>query len=568
MPLKGIFQSMLNKMNTKSKNYTKNIKTATLKVSKVAVFCLFMGLIGLFTTFFAPKSAFSAVWQNPTVTPPGFPAELEPPINTSDSTQIKKGGLYVATQDGALVVGTTADPGTNKLYVVGNMTMNGNTDMNGNLIVSGTAYASNLIAGDATITNDINIQSGLFRTVGDQIFVNTSSGAGKLNITSSNQSAIVAYGSHTDSIISAINSGNSGGGGISASGYSYGVSGVSTHGYGVLADAKSGGIAGLYAKASNTAYGAVSRGFYGVVGFDNTENIDNPVFNGPAGTLAGLFEGSVEIVPSAGGNADFTVDTNTFVVNSSTNRVGVGTINPSVRLHTLGSDNQSAIYSQAGNNSTLMNYGGPTQTVAGVYGEGGTVSYNGGGTGWNFGVYGKAGNPGTGRTVGVMGVDYNGAVNSYAGWFDGEVKVDGQLSVLGPAEVDGTLEVGGNIVGYSDLNLIGTDSDINLTGTSSDITMTGSIDAGGDITHYGKLIMTGGLPALEGGLAADCNVEPDNYAEGTMFVCYWCSSLVTQRTHAVMARMDGRWINIGYTKGALCSTPYEPEVAIDNPQNP
>jgi hypothetical protein len=36
-----------------------------------------------------------------------------------------------------------------------------------------------------------------------------------------------------------------------------------------------------------------------------------------------------------------------------------------------------------------------------------------------------------------------------------------------------------------------------------------------------------------------------------------------------MARMDGRWVNIGYAKGALCSTPYNPELPnIGLPENP
>ncbi|MFA6391843.1 MAG: hypothetical protein WCW66_03785 [Patescibacteria group bacterium] len=548
-------------MKIKSK---KILKTASLKVSKVAVFCLIIGVFAFFGGIMAPKFVFSAVWQNPTVTPPNYPADLQPPLNTSPSTQEKKGGLYVATQDGALVIGTALDPGTNKLYVDGTTTLDGDVLMNSNLSVSNTANVSNLIAGDATISNSLNVNSGLLRTVNDQIFINTASGPGKLNITSANQSAIVAYGSTEGAIITATNVGASGGGGVDATGFDYGIAGSSTNGYGVLADAGSGGIAGLYAKASNSAYGAVGRGLYGVVGFDNTENIDNPVFNGPAGTLAALFEGSVEIVPSAGGNADFTVDTSTFVVNSSTNRIGIGTISPSVRLHTLGVDNQSAIYAQAGTNTIWQNHGGPTETVSGVYGEGGTITYNGAGTGWNFGVFGKAGNPGTGRTVGIMGVDFTGAPNSYAGYFEGKVEVVGQMSVTGSADIGDTLTVTGDIVGYGDLNLIGTNSDINMTGTDSDITMTGGINAGGDITHYGKLIMTGGLPALAGGVATDCNVEPENYAEGTLFVCYWCPSLVTQRMHAVMARMDGKWINIGYTKGSLCSIPYDPEVPRDS----
>jgi len=548
-------------INMKKKN-KKSLKTASLKVSKVAVFCLIVGVFGIIGGIFT-NSVLAVIWMEPSTDPHDIPADLEPPINTSLTSQEKKGGLYIATQDGGLGIGTTVIGG-NKLQVDGTTALNGIVSIQGDLTVSSTAVMTDLTAGDMTVVGDLTANGGMFNvdSDNDKISINTGSSLGKLNIATGDESGIVSLNTSSSyASIQGINNSLAGGTGIYGYGFEYGVWGYSSVGYGVLADARDSGIGGLYARGSDTRYGAVGRGLYGVVGFDTSADVDSPVFNGPAGTLAGLFQGSVEIVPSYGGNGDLTVDTDTFVVNSSTNRVGIGVASPIVKLHTVGVDDQSVIYAQAGTNTMWDGYdGSPTAIVAGVYGEGGTITYPNGGDpdiGWNFGVFGKAGDPGTGRSVGVMGVGFEGGGDTYAGWFDGYTKVEGQLSIIGPTTIEGSAEISGDIIGYSDLNLTG---DINMDLTAdSDITLTGSIDAGGDITYMGKLIMTGGLPALEGGTS--CDVSPSNYAEGTMFVCYYCASPSADRTHAVMVRMNGVWKSMGSVKGDSCAgPPYVPEL--------
>ncbi|MBU0613058.1 hypothetical protein KKB10_03490 [Patescibacteria group bacterium] len=524
----------------KKKN-KKSLIAASLKASKVAVFCLIVAGFGIVGGIITPN-VFAAVWQSPTVTPPDFPAELEPPLNTSVFVQEKKGGLSVATLDGSLGVGTTV-VGTNKLYVNGTTYLEGNVGIDGTLSVSATASVLDLLTNSATVANDLNVNSGLLsvNSSSNSIFINAINDFGIVNIAAGDESGIFAKNnSSSNAAIQGVNNSLLGGTGVYGYGQEYGIWGVSSTKYGVLADARDFGAGGLYARGGDTRYGAVGRGLYGVIGLDNTEDVNNPTFNGPAETLAGLFEGSVEIVPSAGGNADLTVNSDTFVVDSSTNRVGIGTNSPIVALHTIGVSDQSAVYAQAGTNTMWQDYDGPTATVAGIYGEGGTVTYDGAGTGWNFGVFGKAGDPGSGRSVGIMGSDFNGVGDTYAGWFDGKVEVEGQVSVSGKLSTLSSLEVAGDMVGYGGLNL------------------TGDIDIYGDITYLGKLRMDGGLLVMQGGTT--CDVGPDNYAEGTMFVCHFCPTPTGQRKHSVMARMNGVWIDIGYTLGDACNAgPYVPE---------
>jgi hypothetical protein len=398
-----------------------------------------------------------------------------------------------------------------------------------------------------------------------KILINDAIPLGLITVRTEVQQALTVESDYSaGNTIYTVNQNLASGSGIYGSGREYGINsttsatGITVIGDGTGLSGATGG--GLYAKGNNDTKGLVGRGLYGIVGLDNTEDINNPVFVGSGNSVAGLFEGSVDIIPSTGGNSDFIVDGNTLVVRALTNRVGIYTNNPAVRLHVMGENNISSISGIAGTNGTIAEYGSPTVTVAGVYGESGTVTYSGAGTGWNFGVYGKADNPGNSRSVGVMGVEY-GSGDTFAGWFDGEVEVDGKLSVtnkLRTYNAAGILTANSRITGSGDLNL--TNGDINLTGTDSGIFLTGNVNTEGDIEYTGKLNMYGGLPVY-GTQASTCNVAPSEYHEGTMYTCNWCPTPTGQRYFAIMVRMNKSWVNIGYGKGANCDgNPYDPEL--------
>ncbi|MBU0613057.1 hypothetical protein KKB10_03485 [Patescibacteria group bacterium] len=512
-------------------------KTATISVC-IALLCLIAG--------FGVNIVIAATWQDPAVAPPHL-GSLEPVLNTSLYAQEKIGGLNIATQDGSLGVGTTV-VGTNKLYVGGTTFLEGNADINGDLSVSASTNVLDLLTDSATVANDLNVHGGLLNvdSATNSIFINSINNSGLLNVEAEDGSGIVAINnSNSNAAIQGVNDSVVGGTGIYGYGLEYGISSRSSTGYGILADAKDTGIGGVFARGRDTGYGLIARGSYGVVGFDNTENIDNPVFSGPGTTLAGLFEGSVDIIPSAGGNADLGVNANTLFVSSFTDKVGVGTGNPATKLHIWGASDLSATYAKAGVNTAVAEYDGPTATVAGIYGEGGTVTYSGSGTGWDFGVFGKAGNPGVGRSVGVMGVeDGGGSDQTFAGWFDGDLIIGDSLET-GEYTSAGELEIAGDMIGNGDLSLTG-----NIVGQE-------------DIAYFGKLKMTGGLPFIHGRLFT-CDLAPTNYAEGTMYVCAWCPSLEASRFFALKVRMNRTWVTLGYTKGGRCSGSYDPEVPVDS----
>ncbi|MFA6271778.1 MAG: hypothetical protein WC693_01550 [Patescibacteria group bacterium] len=523
------------------------MKKALRQLNKTAIIGIFVVLASSFVAI-SINMVIAATWQDPTAVAPNL-GDLEPPINTSLSEQEKTGGLYVATQEGGLRVASGV-AGGEKFYVLGSSYLSGDTGISADLNLSGSLYSNSAVAGSATAGTDLNIHNGLFRVDGanGRVLINSSVANGSVTVKTENEPGIdVENDSVALATIQGIN-GASGGTGIYGSGYRYGISAGSLTEYAVLADAKRdewiGIEGGLYARGRNNAYGLVGRGLYGVTGFDNTEDLFDPHFDASGTTRAGLFEGSVDIIPSTGGNSDFVVDDSTLVVRSLTNKVGINTASPKTRLHVIGSDNTSSIYGLAGGNNSGVDYGTQTEAATAIYGESGTVTYSGAGTGWNFGVFGKAGDPGNGQSVGIMGVGNEIGGNTYAGWFDGFVQMNGGLSVTSKLKAYNTLTADSDINGFSNLNLAGTDSDINLTGTDGDIWLRDDISVGGGVEYIGKMYMDGGLPYLSTD-SSGCNVAPTYYAEGTMFTCSWCASDTTRYT-AIMVRMNYRWVNIGY----------------------
>ncbi len=133
------------------------------------------------------------------------------------------------------------------------------------------------------------------------------------------------------------------------------------------------------------------------------------------------------------------------------NKVGVGTIDPMVKLHVkeensagiLGSDLGNlysptqmlspAIYGFAENNTSTISYGimGHSYSTGSAYNEG-VFGEGGGGANNNYGVYGVGmAGTGSGYNIGIFG-EHDGSGNSnYAGFFQGNVHISGTLSKSG-----------------------------------------------------------------------------------------------------------------------------------------
>lgn len=544
------------------KNFIKKSNRIVI-VNLIVVFFILVGFVGF---------VHAVTWQDPTSVAPNL-GSLSPTLNTTLLDQEKTGGFYVGTIDGSLRVGSGV-AGSEKMYVLGNSYFVGDNILIGNADISADANTASVYAG-GLIADNLSVKEELLLVddVTNKIVVNSAESLGLLTVKSDSNPAITAVSNFSaGNTIYIVNQNAVSGGGIFGSGKNYGIQAtVGSAGIAVVGDATglSGATGGgLYAKGGDNAYGLVGRGLYGIVGLDNTEDVNNPTFVGSGNSVAGLFEGSVDIIPSAGGKSDFIVDGDTLAVRAQVNSVGIGMSNPAVRMHVVGENNLSSMVGVAGSNSTIAEYDDQTHTVSGIYGQSGTVSYSGVGTAWNFGVYGRANDPTNGRAVGIMGVEY-GSGDTFAGWFDGEMVVDGKLSVtdkLRTYNAAGVLTANSRIVGNGDLNLAGTNSDISLTGTDSGIFLTGSVNTDGDVEYVGKLNMNGGLPVY-GTEDTTCNVAPSVYNEGTMYTCNWCPVPGGQRYFAIMVRMNKTWVNIGYGKSltpACTGEPYDPET----PQNP
>ncbi len=133
------------------------------------------------------------------------------------------------------------------------------------------------------------------------------------------------------------------------------------------------------------------------------------------------------------------------------NNIGVGTLDPLVKVHVigegsagvLGSDlNQMysssqylspAVYGWSENNTSDISYGvlGHSYSTTSSYNKG-VFGEGGGGTNNNYGVYAVGlGDVGSLYSISVYGDDAGNATNNYAAWFSGDVNVSGTLSKSG-----------------------------------------------------------------------------------------------------------------------------------------
>ncbi len=133
------------------------------------------------------------------------------------------------------------------------------------------------------------------------------------------------------------------------------------------------------------------------------------------------------------------------------NKVGIGPLDPLVKLHvieensagTLGSElgvlyspSQSlspAVFGWAENNTSDISSGvlGHAYSTTSMYNEG-VFGEGGGGTNNNYGVYGVGyGQSGSTYSIAVYGDDQGAATTNYAGYFSGDVHVNGALSKSG-----------------------------------------------------------------------------------------------------------------------------------------
>ena len=133
------------------------------------------------------------------------------------------------------------------------------------------------------------------------------------------------------------------------------------------------------------------------------------------------------------------------------NNVGVGTLEPLVKVHSivsgsagaLGSDLNvmysttqtlaPAVFGWSEDNTSEISYGvfGHAHSTTSMYNEG-VFAEGGGGTINNYGIYGVGyGDAGSAYSMAIYGDDVGAASNNYAGYFAGDVHISGTLSKSG-----------------------------------------------------------------------------------------------------------------------------------------
>ena len=241
----------------------------------------------------------------------------------------------------------------------------------------------------------------------------------------------------------------------SSTGKNYGVGGfaygTSSENYGLYGYSASGTVNNysVYATTSGTGSGdnmgvygeSVGTGTtginHGVEGFANGNSNENRGVFGATNGTGTYNNGTVGISDGTGGTS--TVNTGVYG-----NATGGTTANYGVYASTNSTNPSSyGVYAKSTGVSTQANWAirghatGSTGTNSQNVGIDGTT--NGTGT-WNLGVFGYASGTGT-NNYGVYGLSANGT-NNYAGFFDGNVTITGNLNVTGSiAKGSGTFKI-------------------------------------------------------------------------------------------------------------------------------
>jgi hypothetical protein len=250
--------------------------------------------------------------------------------------------------------------------------------------------------------------------------------------------------------------------GTSAGTSSYGVYGNNTNGSGVYGNGSGANGTGINGHGSSTGVaGTGATGVYGASNSTGGKAIWGVASGGAGNDYAGYFAGNVQINGSLGLtsnalvtnlNADLLDGSHAASFASSGHNhwgqtwTGLGT-GLTLSGGDTGISGSGATYGIYGTSTGINSYGvyGINSSNIGVYGNGGSVGVEGVGP---IGVYGSSnagtGVYGTGTTNGlyghslisgakaIYGEAFGGAGNNnYAGYFDGNVRIDGNFSVSG-----------------------------------------------------------------------------------------------------------------------------------------
>ncbi|PIY96802.1 MAG: hypothetical protein COY66_02630 [Candidatus Kerfeldbacteria bacterium CG_4_10_14_0_8_um_filter_42_10] len=516
------------------------------KLSKRAVFCLSLAILSIALSLIINQT-FALQWQGPTANPPDS-GTVQPPINTSSYNQEKSGGLIIASgADKKVGIGDFSWGGTEPAYeldVIGDVHATG-SGLFGGVMEAGATRLSELciadegtlcmsgnnilhatgalqLEGNATLNGNLVVDTDTFQVSSGLVYIKSVLDSGLMNIGSVDildKSAISAMNA-SDTLAAVYGTGTKTGvyGNSNLGTGIYGSGGP--NGYGVWGSSLAGAKGGVVGEGSIVAPGVVGYGYTGIIAVDKNEV---NIFMSYASTLAGWFKGDVVIEESSGTSnsgdltltngdltvaGDMNVDNSTLVVDSVNHRVGIGTVNPEVRLEVAAASNQAGIYASSGTASGNPQQNGPETTIAAIYAHGGNATDSA----VNFGVYGKAGtSSGASTTYGIYGYADD-STSSYAGYFKGPVKIDDNGGVPGTLNVKNTATF------------------------SNNVTVEGVTTLAGDLQNSGGLYVydTSGR---------NC-VPPTSKDNGTLYVCKYCDAQIEYTTlYVYLDNEDGNGNN-------------------------